>query len=798
VDILGTIDESLSRWRANPQDRDALHELKRALHTLKGGARMAGAMTMGTLAHNTESLLRQIEDGKLDVNAPVRDVLDEAHDNLVSMIDSLRANAPVPGAQNLNARLLAWIAGEAVSAPPQPLASPAPADDPEPLSVTPSLTRHMPASSDRTPVIAEPPSLAEAVPVSADADNDERREGEAGAAPAWPEPMERRGQIRVNTGLLNQLVNFAGEVSISRSRMEQQIYGFRDNMAELTRNVTRFREQLRELEIQSESQILFRTEAGNAGAGGADFDPLEFDRFSRLQQLSRQLSESLHDLTTIQGHLGNFVGEAEAVLQQQARLNTDLQEGLMRTRMVGFATQAGRLRHIVRTTAREVGKRVELDLQGADVEMDRTVLDRMIGPMEHMIRNSIDHGIEAADVRTRAGKPAEGKITIAVAQEGAEIVIRFSDDGAGLNLPAIRAKAIERGLLSADANVTDDELIQHILQPGFSTASKITHLSGRGVGMDVVHSEVKQLGGSVSVSTEQGQGTSFVMRLPLTLSITQALMVYIGDQQFAMPLSSVVNIIEFPVQRLNEISVGKNPLLKHNDVVYPFMSLGQRLGLQSHPRNPKKIPVLLARTGTREVAMQVDGLGGTREIVIKPLGAQLAEIKGLSGATILGDGRVILILDAPGLWMRDDALHVEHRAVAAKPRAEVRERPVIMVVDDSLTVRKITSKHLQKHGMEAVTAKDGLDAVEQLRDRLPDLMLVDIEMPRMDGYELTTRVRGDARLKHIPIIMITSRAGAKHKQRAIDLGVNIYMSKPYQEDELFNNIQALLKQGPAG
>jgi chemosensory pili system protein ChpA (sensor histidine kinase/response regulator) len=314
----------------------------------------------------------------------------------------------------------------------------------------------------------------------------------------------------------------------------------------------------------------------------------------------------------------------------------------------------------------------------------------------------------------------------------------------------------------------------------------------------VVHSEVKQLGGSVSVSTEQGQGTSFVMRLPLTLSITQALMVYIGDQQFAMPLSSVVNIIEFPVQRLNEISVGKNPLLKHNDVVYPFMSLGQRLGLQSHPRNPKKIPVLLARTGTREVAMQVDGLGGTREIVIKPLGAQLAEIKGLSGATILGDGRVILILDAPGLWMRDDALHVEHRAVAAKPRAEVRERPVIMVVDDSLTVRKITSKHLQKHGMEAVTAKDGLDAVEQLRDRLPDLMLVDIEMPRMDGYELTTRVRGDARLKHIPIIMITSRAGAKHKQRAIDLGVNIYMSKPYQEDELFNNIQALLKQGPAG
>jgi chemosensory pili system protein ChpA (sensor histidine kinase/response regulator) len=315
--------------------------------------------------------------------------------------------------------------------------------------------------------------------------------------------------------------------------------------------------------------------------------------------------------------------------------------------------------------------------------------------------------------------------------------------------------------------------------------------------MDVVHSEVKQLGGSMSVSTERGQGTSFVIRLPLTLSITQAIMIYVGDQQFAMPLSSVANIVEFPVERLTELSVGKNPLLNHADQVYPYMHLGQRFGLTSSPRNGKKVPVLLVRTGTREVAMQVDGLGGTREIVIKTLGPQLSEIKGLAGATILGDGRVVLILDAPGLWIREDALHVEHR-VAPKPKAEVRDRPLIMVVDDSLTVRKITGKHLQKHGMEVITAKDGLDAVEQLRDRVPDLMLVDIEMPRMDGYELTTRVRGDARLKHIPIIMITSRAGAKHKQRALDLGVDMYMGKPYQEDELFGNIDTLLKQGRTG
>jgi chemosensory pili system protein ChpA (sensor histidine kinase/response regulator) len=830
VDILGTIDATLTRWRANPGDRDAVHELKRELHTLKGGARMAGAMTMGTLAHNTESLLRQIEEGQLRAAGTVLDTLDEAHDALVSMLDSLRAGVPVPGAQGLNARLTALATGQPLpeivrSAAPTAMdeaaaAVSAPVETGEvETPVSPSMPASVPveaadaASLLRGPRLhpeVESPTSAQAAPsvnetgdAGRDSDSsrasiDERREPEEAAAPAWPEPMERRGQIRVNTGLLNQLVNFAGEVSISRARMEQQIYGFRDNMAELTRNVIRFRDQIRDLEIQSESQILYRTDAaGNAAGAGADFDPLEFDRFSRLQQLSRQLAESLHDLATIQGNLGNFVGEAEAVLQQQARLNTELQEGLMRTRMVGFGTQAGRLRHSVRTTAREIGKRVDLELQGVDVEVDRTVLDRMIGPFEHMIRNSIDHGIESADVRVRAGKPAEGRITIAVAQEGAEIVINFSDDGAGLNLPAIRAKAVERGLLDAGASVTDDELIQFILQPGFSTAAKVTQVSGRGVGMDVVHSEVKQLGGTMSVSTERGQGTSFVIRLPLTLSITQALMLYIGDQQLAMPLSSVVNIVEFPVERLNELSVGKNPLLNHNDQVYPFMHLGQRLGLPSTPRNGKKVPVLLVRTGAREVAMQVDGLGGTREIVIKTLGPQLAEIKGLAGATILGDGRVVLILDAPGLWIREDTLHVEHRA-PAKPKAEARERPLIMVVDDSLTVRKITSKHLTKRGMEVITAKDGLDAVEQLRDRVPDLMLVDIEMPRMDGYELTTRVRGDERLKHVPIIMITSRAGAKHKQRAIELGVDSYMSKPYQEEDLFGNIESLLRQGRAG
>jgi chemosensory pili system protein ChpA (sensor histidine kinase/response regulator) len=797
TDILNVIEESMTRWRSHPEDRALVQDLKRSLHTLKGGARMAGAMAMGHLSHNTETLLKNIEDNKVPVSGELFDLLDEAHDMLVVMLDRASNNDAAPDAQSMNARLLALSSGQPMpeTSPPRetPAAAPAVRAPRETASAEPEPPVSEPVEPEEIPseVQVEAPAMAAETAEEAE----ERRQLEEREERQWPEKMERRGQVRVNTSLLNELVNYAGEVSISRSRMEQQIYSFRDNLSELSRNITRFREQIRELEIQSESQILYRMEQ-EAGVTGRseDFDPLEFDRFSRLQQLSRSLAESLHDLGTIQGNLGNFVGEAESVLQQQARINTELQEGLMRTRMVNFSTQAARLRHIVRQTGRELGKRVELNLEGAEVEVDRNVLERMIGPFEHMIRNSIDHGIETEAERRRKGKPPQGRITIASSQEGSEVIIRFSDDGAGLNIEAIRTKAIERGLMPPDANLSEEELIQFILMSGFSTADKITHVSGRGVGMDVVHSEVKQLGGSMSVDTEQGVGTTFIVRLPLTLSITQALMVYVGDQLFALPLGSVVNIIEFPIEKISSLSMGKNPLLSHNEQVFPYMHLGQRLGIPSVPRNGKKVPVLIARTGTREVAIQVDGLGGTREVVIKSLGPQLSEVKGLAGATILGDGRVVLILDVPGLWYREDVIYFEHRP-EGKVAEEVRVRPLVMVVDDSLTVRKVTSKHLQKRGMDVMVAKDGIDAVEQLRDRVPDVMLVDIEMPRMDGYELTTRVRSDENLKHIPIIMITSRAGAKHRQKAFDLGVDVYMSKPYQEEELYKNIDTLLADG---
>ena len=802
VDILTSIEAALNDWRGDYSSAQPLQDLKRSLHTLKGGARMAGAMTMGNLSHNTESLLREVEDGRISMEAGVLDLFDEVHDALVNMIEQIQNRQPVASIAELNAKVVAKAQGMPVKPPPRspgkkPVAT-------EPLAPPPEETidatigyqpeyqpyvpqQEVPETIAMTAHVADTGEIAETENV-ANAPLERRHTPEQSESAA--EASDRRGQIRVRTSLLNNLVNYAGEVSISRSRMQQQIFGFRENMAELNRNVTRFRDQIRELEIHSESQILYRSEE-SLSAAGAEFDPLEFDRFSRLQQLSRSLAESLHDLYTIQSSMDNFVGQAETVLQQQARVNTDLQEGLMRTRMISFSTQAARLRHIVRQTARELNKRVELELSGNEVEVDRTVLDRMIGPFEHMIRNAIDHGMESEDARKRAGKPPVGKINIATSHEGTEIVIRFSDDGAGLDIDAIRAKAIERELMEPGTTLSDEEVMQFILVAGFSTAATITHLSGRGVGMDVVHTEVKQLGGVITVETERGVGTTFVVRLPLTLSITQALMVYAGEHLYAIPISAVINLLEVPLSTLNKLPGGKKQLLEHAGEVYPFMHLSTRLGVTPQPRTARKAPVLVARSGSRQVAMQIDGLAGTREVVVKSVGTQLSHIEGLAGATILGDGSVVLILDVPGLWITDDRMHVTVRK-EEKPVPKVAKRPLVMVVDDSITVRKVTSRYLQKHAIDVIVAKDGIDAIEQLREHVPDVMLVDIEMPRMDGYELTSNVRSDPGLKHIPIIMITSRSGSKHRDRALQLGVNLYMTKPYQEEELLKNINAML------
>ena len=560
------------------------------------------------------------------------------------------------------------------------------------------------------------------------------------------------------------------------------------NLAELERTVTRLREQLRKLELETEAMILHRHQ--DDGERRTDFDPLELDRYSTIQQLSRALAESVSDVASIEGLLGNLTREGQNLLLQQGRIVTELQNGLMKTRMVPFQRHLQRLTRVVRQTALETGKKVELVVEGGSGELDRQVLERMLPPFEHMLRNSIVHGIELPPDRATRGKSETGTIAVRLQREGAEVVIVVEDDGAGLDVSAIRAKARSLGLLRPDQSITDEETLQLILEPGFSTAERLTQQAGRGVGMDVVASEVKKLGGGLFIESHPGRGARFTIRLPFTLAITQALVVRVHDEYFALPVATVEGVARLQRTEITQHLTEETPSFEYGGQVYRFQYLGAFVGSGSSvlPDNDLAVPVILVRAGEHSAALVTDELVGSREIVVKALGPQIAAIRGIAGATILGDGRIVVILDMGALVRSEWRSRPLDEAV--RPARD--DRIFAMVVDDSITVRRVTQRLLERNGMRVVTAKDGIDAMALLQEHVPDVLLLDIEMPRMDGYEVASLVRNDPRLSEVPIIMITSRVGDKHRARAIELGVDDYLGKPYQESQLLDAIEPLV------
>ena len=629
------------------------------------------------------------------------------------------------------------------------------------------------------------------------------------AAEAAQEAEARRAPqelVKVPAELLEGLVNLAGETSIFRGRVEQQVSDVGFTLGEMEATIERVRDQLRRLDTETQAQILSRYQAETERSGYEEFDLLEMDRHSQLQQLSRALFESASDLLDLKETLAGKNRDAETLLLQQARVNTELQEGLMRTRMVPFDRLVPRLRRIVRQVAGELGKQVEFNVGNAEGEMDRTVLERIVAPLEHMLRNAVDHGIEPAEVRRAAGKAEVGNIMLTLGREGGDILLTLSDDGGGIQLEAVRRKAIERGMMVPDSDLTDQEILQFILEAGFSTAEKVTQISGRGVGMDVVHSEVKQLGGSMRIESSVGEGTRFLIRLPFTVSVNRALMVMSGEDLYAIPLNTIEGIVRvspFELEALYQLEEGQTaaPRFEYAGQTYDLKYLGDLLDNGQQPKligQSLPLPVILVRSNEHAMAVQVDSLAGSREIVVKSLGRQFAAVHGISGATILGDGRVVVILD---LLATIRTLHAQQfvlqprssMQIQAQAEADLARPTLVMVVDDSVTVRKVTTRLLERAGMNALTAKDGVDALTQLQEHRPDIILLDVEMPRMDGFEVATLVRHDERLKDLPIIMITSRTGEKHRQRAMAIGVNEYLGKPYQESLLLETINRLVK-----
>ncbi len=819
TELLEIAERAFVAFRADARDGARVTELKRVLHTLKGGARMAGVMAMGDLSHEVESLLTQSEATGTAADPRTIEVLQVSLDELNRMRDTVSGGRPVAPARDLVTRIRALSRG--ITAPPvlkstaaeQPLPQPSPAAataavapppvvtdialTPKPvappLTLTPDVAPAPPAPEPpllaALPVEDEPPTDGEP-PTAEPASQHPLEESRSFIMPPGREPQgreDRQELARVDAELLDSLLNSAGEVSIHRARLEQQLSSVEFNLTELARVVQRLRDQLRKLEIETEAQILHRHEDERRRG---DFDPLEMDQYSSLQQYSRALLESTSDVASLQGLLESQTREAQNLLMQQARIVTDLQNGLMRTRMVPFQRHVPRLTRTVRQVAADTGKKVDLVVSGATGELDRQVLDRMLPPFEHMLRNAVVHGIEPPLERVQRGKPEQGRIEVSLKREGAEVVIVVQDDGSGMNLRAIREKAMSLGLIEPKQTMSDQEAMQLILEPGFSTASSVTQAAGRGVGMDVVATEIKRLGGALQMDTTHGQGTKFTIRLPFTLAVSQALIVRSGDEFYALPLPTVESVVRLPKSEVQRHLAESGASFDYGGQRYRFQHLGNFVGAPPAqlPENEVPVPVVLIRAGDSSTALVTDELVGSREIVVKSVGPQISGIRGIAGATILGDGRIVIILDM-GTLVRADW---RARPVTETARDRSDRRTFALVVDDSITVRRVTQRLLERNGMRVMTAKDGVDALSILEEHLPDVILLDIEMPRMDGYEVAAHVRGDERLKDVPIVMITSRVGEKHRARAIELGVNDYLGKPYQENQLLDAIEPLV------
>ena len=751
--------------------------LQRSLHTLKGSARMAGAMALGQLTHSMET---RVENAlQLPVIPPaIFEGLTSSYDRLSMLMDRLRTYDPSQKA----------ALAEAVQAL---------LDD--------DRTRRVDDAGELA-VAASPTVAALQVAVAATT-------GGAAAAVAKAAADDPRAMLRVRADIIDRLVNEAGEVAIARSRIEGEMRAIKASMKELTENASRLRAQLREIEIAAEGQMQSRIR--EAEEKHTAFDPLEFDRFTRFQEITRMMAESVNDVGTVQLNLLKNLDDADAALLAQGRLNRDLQDELMRVRMVPFNNVAERLYRVVRQTAKEVGKRANLDIRGTQTEIDRSVLERMTGPFEHLLRNAIAHGLEDPQGRAASGKTDIGQILLTARQEGNEFKLVFEDDGAGLNTARIRAKAIANGLVAESDELSEAQIAEFIFAAGFSTATQVSEIAGRGVGMDVVRAEVTALGGRVEVQSTPGQGTRFTISLPLTLAVTQVVLVRAGGRMFAFPSAMVEQVRQIKADELNRAYASKAYVWQDRE--YPLFYLPRLLGDAEQAAEAQRFtPILLLRSGAQRAGVHVDEMIGNQEVVVKNIGPQLARVSGIAGATVLGTGQIVLILNPVPLALQIsaavaaqspqqklDAPELALQSAAptlAAPGASgpVSTQPTVMVVDDSLTVRKITSRLLTREHYQVITAKDGVDALEQLQDVRPDVMLVDIEMPRMDGFDLTRNIRGDDKLKGIPIIMITSRTADKHRNYAMEIGVNVFLGKPYQEEELLEHIGSLVKQAHAG
>lgn len=808
---LQSISQNLQTLEQNPQDREALQNIRRSAHTLKGAAGVVGFVTTMNLAHRMEDLLDHLADHPRSSDQETTVLLLAAIDALEKL--SRGANSPefTSEIETLYNRFddILQKAELATAARHQ--------DNNDSIDWRDDATTNRRAADFANQNVAR----------SAETDNQT-------AAHSAPKTV-----VRVGLDNLDNMAKLMGEIIVNRTNLEQRLKDIERQLQEMRLSTGRLRNIAGKLEVDYEASRLQHsslgmrifddsrfaaTETNHFGNFSAyqnpqfaardsqsnGFDELEFDRYTEFHQLTRQLVETSSDAAATTGALDDLLIDLDQIASRERRLSDELQERMMRLRMVAFGTLATRLYRTVRVTADAEDKLVDLEIAGEDCEIDTQVLNSLVEPLLHLLRNAVVHGIEPADERGAAGKPARGAIRLRAFHEGTNIVLAVSDDGRGMNAAKLREKAAREFFVAPDeaAKMSDETALQLVFLPGFSTAARINENAGRGVGMDIVRESIERQHGSITIQSEPGKGTTMLIRLPMSLHVTRALLVRAGVERFAIPLTAIsafaqTNAADFTIE-------SGETVVTINNQNHAARSLNSLLDLPETPERTGDgaIQTLLVRTNEKNIALTLDEAIEAREIVIKPLAGLLKNLRGLLGASVLGDGSVIPVLDVASLVApRAGKLFAAVKSTRAEPapqpiRArEARPRDAqlsILIVDDSPSVRRVMTTLIEKTGWLATTAKDGLEALELLQAarRLPDIVLSDVEMPRMDGYELLATLKQQESLEPIPVVMITSRAGEKHRRRALNLGASDYIVKPYQDNVLLDTIRQLTGEPP--
>ena len=826
---LEAMTRSLLTLERNLTDQDELTTLFRSVHTLKGAAYTVSLRAVGDLAHDVEDMLVAVREGGLPMTAPVVDAGFAAVDAIKLML--------APGGEESSElragvqRVYEGIRAAMAAAPSTPSGEerPAAADrdvtpaaqssvDPHPLPVP---ERRVPSLSEREtsprPIDYVPEGTPRAVPVlesgvaaisvEADAGADmpaprfevgaRRAPAKAGAEATGSGAAGAHATIRVNIDRLDGLMNLVGELVIARSRLDRRVLQL-DRLGELLLfSRSRMAHAVRDFEAKHEYSQIPAAPTANGEDSLRHFAELEFDRYDDFNILARGMSEISADISEAQAQLAALIRTITEDSSQIQRLTGDLRSQVTRARMVPVGRLFGRFARPVREAARAEGKTVELEVSGESAEIDNTIMEHLADPLLHIVRNAVAHGIEPESERRAVGKPARGTVYLNAYQQGGFVHIEVEDDGRGMEVEKLRARAIGLGFLRPDAQLSRREALDLIFLPGFSTARETTQTAGRGVGMDVVRANVARLNGEIDVETEVGVGTRFTIRVPLTVVISDALLVRVGSETVAVPLNSVKLIFEVEPEAMR--SVGRAELVRVEDELLDLLRLDVLLGLPAS-EHKGAIPMLSLRAGGRAFALSVDELVGKEEIVIKSLGGFLEGVGPFAGATISGDGRVILLLDPLRLLESGDislaprGREVEEMPMAAPVSAGSARARRIMLVDDSISVRKFVGRMLEKAGFTVITANDGADALQRLTDVTVDLIITDLEMPHVNGYELIEDLRRRPTTRDVPVMILTTRAGEKHVNHARRLGVRHYVSKPVDEGRFVPLIESIMAE----